>query len=249
MIELKAVEVIFNKKTPLEKRALCGIDLKIEEGEFVSIIGGNGAGKTTLLNVLSGDFGVESGSILIDGKDVTKHSTEKRAKLVSRVFQDPMLGTCSELSIEENLALANKRGRFRGLGMALNQEKRDYFASVLSGLGIGLESRMTDPMKSLSGGQRQAVSLLMSTLLPSKIILLDEHTAALDPKMAERIMELTQRLIIEHKLTALMITHSMHQALDFGSRTLLMQEGHIIQDLHGNERAQLTPADLIKLFK
>lgn len=249
MIVLENIFVTFNVGTPLEKEALKGIDLTIGAGDFLTIIGGNGAGKSTLLNVLSGEVKVAKGKIKIQEKDVTGLSTEQRAKYVGRVFQDPMVGTCSELTIEENFALAYRRGERRGLWPALTKKLREYFREELAKLNLGLERRMRDPMASLSGGQRQAVSLLMATLHPSQILLLDEHTSALDPKMAERVMQLTQDLITKHGLTALMVTHSLHQALDFGNRTVLMQEGHIVRDLHGPERSSLTPNDLVQLFK
>lgn len=249
MISLEDIHVTFNKGTPLEKEALKGVDLKIDVGDFLTIIGGNGAGKTTLLNVLSGEVRVTQGKVKIQEKDVTRLSTEGRAAYVGRVFQDPMVGTCSELTIEENFALAYRRGEKRRLRPALTKRLKDCFKKELVKLNMGLENRMRDQMASLSGGQRQAISLLMATLHPSQILLLDEHTSALDPKMGERVMQLTQDLIRQNGLTALMVTHSLHQALDFGNRTVLMQEGHIIRDLHGEERARLTPSDLIQLFK
>jgi len=249
MIELKNINLTFNQGTPLETSALSDVNLKIEEGEFLTIIGGNGAGKSTLLNILSGDLLPNSGQILIDGKDVTRKPTSTRAEYVSRVFQDPMLGTCADLSIEDNLALALKRGDRRALKTALNEKVRDLFKKSLKELGIGLEGRLKDPMGSLSGGQRQAVSLLMATLKPSKILLLDEHTAALDPKMARKVLELSLSLIEKQKLTVLMITHHMSFALEYGNRTVLMQEGRIERDFKGDERAGLQPKDLLALFE
>ena len=248
MIDLKNIHVTFNPRTPLEIHVLKGLNLVIETGEFVTVIGGNGAGKSTLMNIISGDVAVDRGSIRLDGCDVTNQSTVSRSTFVSRVFQDPMLGTCASLTIEENLAIGMRRGLSRPCTLALDAKNKKYFHDVLGDLGIGLEKRMQDPMGSLSGGQRQAVSLLMATLRPSKILLLDEHTAALDPKMARVVMNLTQRLITEHKLTAMMITHSMAHALEYGNRTILMYHGTIAKDLHGNERQQLDTKALLTFF-
>jgi putative ABC transport system ATP-binding protein len=248
MLELKDVHVTFGKGTQLSNHVLKGINLKVNDGEFVTIIGGNGAGKSTLMNIVAGDVLPDTGQILIDGKDVTKLSTDKRAKLVARVFQDPMIGSCAALTIEENLSLAYRRGQCRGLSLSLNKELRKKFKESLADLGIGLENRLKDKVASLSGGQRQAVSLVMATLQPSKILLLDEHTAALDPKMAKTILELTQKLITKHKLTALMITHSMSQALEYGSRTIMMYHGEITKDMDSSERTQMNPADLLAFF-
>lgn len=248
MIRLKNINVTFNKGTPLANHALKNINLCIQTGQFVTVIGGNGAGKSTLMNLLSGDITSHTGTIELDGINVSKWGTAKRALFVSRVFQDPFLGSCASLSIEENLALALKRGQTRWFNLALNTQTREHFRSLLADLKIGLEKRLKDPMGSLSGGQRQAVSLLMATLVPSKILLLDEHTAALDPKMARLILGLTQKLVQEHKLTALMITHSMVHALEFGDRTLLMHHGKIEQDLNADQRKNLTAQDLIALF-
>lgn len=249
MIELENLHVVFGQGTPLEKHVLRGVDLRLDTHEFVTVIGGNGAGKSTLLNAIAGDIPVAHGHIRIDGKDVTQHSTQRRAKEVSRVFQDPMLGTCATLTIEENLALAMGRGRKRSFSFGLNRKRRDHFRTLLADLGLGLENRLRDPMGALSGGQRQAISLLMTTLRPSKVLLLDEHTAALDPKMAKVILALTERLVREYRLTALMITHSMTQALAHGNRTLLLQHGSIVQDLHGDERRGLKAQDLLAFFE
>lgn len=249
MIELNNICVTFNKGTALEHPALKGLSLKIKEGEFVTLIGGNGAGKSTLMKVLSGETSPDSGSILIDNQDVTKLIVSKRAGLVSHVFQDPMKGSCADLTIEENLALANRRGRSRGLKLAINKELREEFRDLIANLGIGLEDRLGDPMGSLSGGQRQAVSLLMATLQPSKILLLDEHTAALDPKMAKKVLELTVKIVGDQKLTAIMITHSMTQALEYGTRTILMKEGGIEKDMKGKTREAMQPEDLLTMFE
>jgi putative tryptophan/tyrosine transport system ATP-binding protein len=248
MIELKNLHVTFNKGTKIENHVLRGIDLQVKDGEFITIIGGNGAGKSTLMNVLSGNIIPNRGKVFIDNLNVTKISTENRASMVSRVFQDPMIGTFSDLTIEENMSLAMKRGKTRGLSLSLNENSRSKFREALSDIGIGLEDRLTDKVSSLSGGQRQALSLVMATLLGSKILLLDEHTAALDPKIAKKIMKLTDNIVKKHKLTALMITHSMSQALEFGSRTIMMYHGKIVRDMFGEDRKNLSSADLVKYF-
>lgn len=248
MIRLEDIHVTFNRGTPLENEVLKGVNLTVDTGTFATVIGGNGAGKSTLMNVLAGDVRVDSGKIFLDDVDVTRKKTESRALYVSRVFQDPMLGTCATLSIEENLAMAYMRGKRRFLGLALSKKQRSLFKDLLAHLGIGLENRLKDPMGALSGGQRQAVSLLMATMQSSKVLLLDEHTAALDPKMAKLVLELTNRLVNEHKLTALMITHSMVQALEHGDRTIVMHQGQIIKDLTGEERSRMAPSDLLAMF-
>lgn len=249
MITLRNIVVTFGRGTPLETPALRDVDLDIAKGEFITVIGSNGAGKSTLLNVLSGEVLVDSGSLHIDNDDLTRRSTHARANLVARVFQDPLAGTCEQLTIEENLALASARGRRRGLGQALNPPLRERFREQLSRLGLGLEERLSDQMGLLSGGQRQAVSLLMATLQPAKILLLDEHTAALDPKTAAFVLELSREIIQEQQLTTLMVTHSMRQALEVGSRTIMMHQGRIIFDVRGEERKGLGVADLLALFE
>ena len=248
MIELRGLNVVFNKGTKIENHVLKEIDLRVMDGQFVTIIGGNGAGKSTLLNILSGNVAPNSGKVFIDSLDVTKMSTENRASMVSRVFQDPMIGTFSELTIEENMSLAARRGIRRSLALSINQKLREQFKESLSDIGIGLENRLTDKVSSLSGGQRQALSLVMASLLGSKILLLDEHTAALDPKIAKKIMLLTDKIVKKHKLTALMITHSMTQALEFGDRTIMMYHGKLVRDMCGDERKKLSSADLVKYF-
>jgi putative tryptophan/tyrosine transport system ATP-binding protein len=248
MIELNNISVTFGQGTPLQNQIFHNLNLKINTGEFVTVIGGNGAGKSTLMNLISGDVAIDKGVISLDNIKVTGWSAYKRAKLISRVFQDPLLGSYADLTIEENLSLAFSRGQRRTLKMALNNSLREQFRSRLADIGIGLENRLSDKMGLLSGGQRQAVSLLMATLRPSKILLLDEHTAALDPKMERLILELTARLVQEKKLTALMITHCMSQALEFGNRTLVMHHGKIVHDLPEEARNQLKPADLMRFF-
>jgi putative ABC transport system ATP-binding protein len=248
MIRARGVVVVFNPGTAMETRALDALDLDIAEGEFVSVIGSNGAGKSTLLNALTGDVRLAAGRIEIAGSDVTDWPPARRAGLVARVFQDPMAGSCADLTIEENLALAAARGQRRGLGLALDRRRRDEFRNRLRLLGLGLENRLADRMGLLSGGQRQAVSLLMATLRPMKILLLDEHTAALDPKTAEFVLDLTRRIVTGQKLTTLMVTHSMRQALDHGERTVMLHEGRVVLDVAGAERKGLDVPDLLALF-
>jgi putative tryptophan/tyrosine transport system ATP-binding protein len=248
MLTLSNVHVTFNPGTPLMKAALLGLDLVIPPGQFITVIGSNGAGKSTLLNVISGDVRADRGQVIIQDRDITHWSAAKRALMVSRVFQNPLLGSCPELTVEENLALALRRGQPKRFRPALNQGLRERFRERLASLGLGLESRICDRIGLLSGGQRQAVSLVMATLAPSQILLLDEHTAALDPKTAQAILRLTQQLVSEAQLTTLMVTHSMQQALTYGDRLLMLHEGRIVFDITGNERAQLQVNDLIKRF-
>jgi putative ABC transport system ATP-binding protein len=249
MIRVENLSVVFGKGTPLEKRALDGIDLSIEAGEFVSVIGSNGAGKSTLLSAIAGDIQASGGRIVIDGTDVTRLSTASRSDKVARVFQDPLAGSCGYLTIEENLAIAVARGHLRGLGRALNRERRELFRERAAELGLGLENRLHDRMGLLSGGQRQALALVMATLAKSSVLLLDEHTAALDPGMAEFVANLTRRVVAEHRLTTLMVTHSMRQALDLGERTVMLHEGRIVLDVKGEERAGLTVGALVAMFR
>jgi putative ABC transport system ATP-binding protein len=248
MIELKDINVIFNKGTKLENHVLKNINLKVLDGQFVTIIGGNGAGKSTLMNVLAGDIAPSSGKIFIDNVEVTNMQAHARAALVARVFQDPMIGTFADLTLEENMSTAGKRGASRGLTPALNKDLKAKFKTHLSELEIDLETRLKDKASSLSGGQRQALSLVMATLQESKILLLDEHTSALDPKIGQIIMDLTDKIIKKQRLTALMITHSMTQALDYGNRTIMMYHGEIVRDMIGTARTSLSPSDLIKYF-
>ncbi|MEG9546150.1 ABC transporter ATP-binding protein [Mannheimia sp. HC-2023] len=249
MIELNNLFITFNKGTAIENPVLRGLSLKVEQGEFVSVIGSNGAGKSTMLNAISGDCFVDSGEIIIQGNKVNNTTTWQRANQVARVFQDPMAGTCESLTIEENMALAYQRGRRRGLGFAIKRQMRELFRDKLSLLGLGLENRLTDQMGRLSGGQRQAVSLLMASLQPSNILLLDEHTAALDPKTTDFVMELTNKIVREQKLTTLMVTHSMRQALDYGDRTVMLHQGQVAFDVSGEQRKQMDVPDLLRLFQ
>lgn len=249
MITAKNLKLTFGQGTPLENPALRGMSLTVNQGEFVTVIGSNGAGKSTFLNALAGEVLVDSGSIVVDGQDVTRLPTHKRAGRVARVFQDPLAGTCEDLTIDENLALAIKRGQRRGLSTAVKARYTDQFRSSLVSLGLGLEDRLGDKMGLLSGGQRQAVSLLMASLTPSSILLLDEHTAALDPKTARFVLALTTNIIEQHSLTALMVTHSMKQALEVGTRTVMLHQGEVVFDIAGEDRKGLEVKDLLDLFE
>ena len=249
MMRAKGLFKTFNPGTPIENPALRGASLEIPQGQFVTVIGSNGAGKSTFLNAISGDLIVDQGSIEIAGRDVTRLNAWQRAGLVARVFQDPMAGTCEALSIEENLALAWQRGERRGLKGALNTRLRAEFRERLATLKLGLENRLSDRMGLLSGGQRQAVSLLMASLKPSQILLLDEHTAALDPKTAAFVLELTDKIVRDSGLTAMMVTHSMRQALDHGDRTVMLHQGRVILDVAGDERRRLDVPDLLAMFE
>lgn len=248
MISLTDIHVTFNPGTPLAKPALLGINLDIAAGEFITVIGSNGAGKSTLLNIISGDIRCDRGRITVDTQDVTPWPTAKRATLVSRVFQNPLAGSCAELTIEENLALALRRGQLRGLGPSLNDRLRDQFRARLASLELGLDHRLCDRIGLLSGGQRQALSLVMATLAPAKILLLDEHTAALDPKTAHFIMGLTEQLVTEHRLTTLMVTHSMRQALAVGNRLLMLHSGRVVFDADAAQKSELSVNNLLERF-
>jgi putative ABC transport system ATP-binding protein len=248
MIRVSGLVVTFNRGTPLEKRALQGVDLTLEKGEFVCVIGSNGAGKSTLLSAVAGDVLPTAGKIEIDDVDVSRWPTAKRARLVSRVFQDPLAGSCADLTIEENLALAASRGQRRTLRHAITHSRRAQFHDRVAELCLGLENRLKDRMGLLSGGQRQAVSLVMASLAPSSVLLLDEHTAALDPGMAAFVIGVTNQVVVESKLTTLMVTHSMSQALQVGTRTVMLHEGKVLLDVRGAERAKLTVEDLVARF-
>ncbi len=248
MIRCENLHVTFNPGLPTEKLALRGVDLTIPEGQFVTVIGSNGAGKSTLLDTIAGDIALTQGRIFFGERDVSRLSATKRTQDIARVFQDPLAGTCGNLTVEENMALAYGRGRRGRLTPALNNTLRAVFREQLARLNLGLENRLNAQMGLLSRGQRQSVSLLMSALQPSSILLLDEHTAALDPKTAAIIMDITSQIVEEKKLTVLMVTHSMRQALDHGSRTVMLHEGKIIFDLCGSERAGYEVKDLLNLF-
>lgn len=249
MLKIDHICKTFNAGTINEKIALNGVDLTLEDGDFVTVIGGNGAGKSTTLNAVAGVWPVDSGKIFIGGDDVTKLSEYKRAKYLGRVFQDPMTGTATTMSIEENMAIAARRGRKRGLSWGITKAERDTYREMLKTLDLGLEDRLTSKVGLLSGGQRQALTLLMATMVTPKILLLDEHTAALDPATAEKVLELTKQIIAERKLTCLMVTHNMHQALELGNRTLMMDGGQIVFDVEGEERSKLTMDDLLEKFR
>jgi len=249
MLNILGIRKTFKAGTPSEVRALRGVDLTIDEGSFVIVIGTNGSGKSTLLNSVAGTFFVDQGSIEIDGNDVTRLPEHKRARLIGRVFQNPFSGTSPNLSIAENLALAARRGRSRGIGWALGSGLVGEMRGVVRDLGMVLEDRMDSPIGSLSGGQRQALTLLMSTWIKPKLLLLDEHTAALDPKSAEQVVRLTEDVIERNKLTALMVTHSMHQAVNLGDRLIMMHRGRVMHDFHGAEKRRLRVDDLLARFE
>ena len=249
MLELKNIHKTFNPGTINEKIALNGVDLKLEEGDFVTVIGGNGAGKSTMLNAIAGVWPVDEGSIIIDGADVTGLPDYKRAKLIGRVFQDPMTGTAATMQIEENLAIANRRGLRRGLKWQVSSGEREQFKQKLKVLNLGLEDRLTSKVGLLSGGQRQALTLLMATLQRPKILLLDEHTAALDPKTAEKVLDATDTIVNSQKLTTLMVTHNMKDAIIHGNRPIMMNAGRIVLDIKGEEKKRLTVEDLLHQFE
>lgn len=248
MLEIKDIYKTFNAGTQNEKCALNGVSLTLNDGDFVTVIGGNGAGKSTTLNAIAGVWPVDCGRILIDGADVTKLSEFKRAKYLGRVFQDPMTGTAATMSIVENMAIAARRGKKRGLSWGVTREEKEQYREMLKRIDLGLEDRLTSKVGLLSGGQRQALTLLMATIQKPKLLLLDEHTAALDPKTAKKVLELTDEVIKEHSLTALMITHNMKDAIAYGNRLVMMHEGRIIYDVSGEEKKNLKVADLLAKF-
>ena len=249
MLELKNIYKTFNPGTVNEKVALNGLELTLEEGDFVTVIGGNGAGKSTMLNAVAGVWPIDMGRILIDGQDITRLPEHKRAKYIGRVFQDPMMGTAATMGIEENLALAARRGASRTLRPGITRKEREQYRQALAGLGLGLEDRMTSKVGLLSGGPRQALTLLMATLQKPKLLLLDEHTAALDPKTAAKVLDLSEKIVTEHHLTTLMITHNMKDAIKYGNRLIMMYEGRIIYDVRGKEKQNLDVADLLAKFE
>ena len=249
MLKIQDVHKTFNPGTINEKKALNGVNLVLNEGDFVTVIGGNGAGKSTMLNAIAGVWPVDEGQIIIDGKDVTKLPEHKRAAFLGRVFQDPMNGTAADMNIEENLALAARRGKQRFLGWGITAKEREEYKERLGSLGLGLEDRMTSKVGLLSGGQRQAVTLLMASLRKPKLLLLDEHTAALDPKTAKKVLELTEEIVAKDNLTTLMITHNMKDAIRLGNRLIMMHEGKVIYDISGEEKKNLKVADLLAKFE
>lgn len=249
MLDVNHVYKTFHPGTINERRALAGVDLHLEEGDFVTVIGGNGAGKSTLLNAVAGVWPVDGGSIVIDGNDITGLPDYKRAPFIGRVFQDPMMGTAPDMQLEENLALAYRRGKKLGLRWHINREERDMYRERLRELNLGLEDRLTTKVGLLSGGQRQAVTLLMASLQKPRLLLLDEHTAALDPKTASKVLELTEQIVGERQLTTLMVTHNMNDAIRLGNRLIMMHEGHVIYDVAGEEKRALTVPDLLQKFE
>lgn len=249
MLRVENVWKTFNAGTVNEKTALAGLNLHLNEGDFVTVIGGNGAGKSTMLNAVAGVWPVDEGKIFIDSVDVTKLPEHKRAAYLGRVFQDPMTGTAAGMQIEENMALAARRGAMRFLKPGITQKEREYYKERLSALGLGLEDRLTSKVGLLSGGQRQALTLLMATLKKPRLLLLDEHTAALDPKTAAKVLEATDRIVGEDNLTTLMITHNMKDAIAHGNRLIMMYEGHVIYDVAGEEKKNLKVSDLLAKFE
>ena len=247
MLEIKNIWKTFNAGTVNEKQALRGVSLTLKDGDFCTVIGGNGAGKSTMLNAVAGTFTVDSGAIVIDGVDVTRLPEHKRAKFIGRVFQDPMMGTAPTMQIEENLALAARRGQRRGLGWGITKTERADYRELLRDLDLGLEDRLTSKVGLLSGGQRQALTLLMAALKRPKL-LLDEHTAALDPKTAAKVLELSDKIVAENGLTTMMVTHNMKDAIAHGNRLIMMYDGNIVIDVSGEEKKKLTVPDLLDLF-
>ena len=248
LLKIEDIHKTFEAGTVNENHVLKGLDLTVEEGDFISVIGGNGAGKSTLMNILAGGLQVDQGDILLEGKSIKQTSVRKRAKDIARVFQDPKMGTASRLTIEENMAIAKKRGAKRGLSWGVKEKDREEFKTALKELNIGLENRLKVDTQYLSGGQRQALTLVMAALVKPKLLLLDEHTAALDPKTSEMVMELTQKIVESHDLTTLMITHDMNHAIAYGNRLIMLYQGKIVIDVKGEEKKNLTVEDLMRLF-
>lgn len=249
MLEIKNVHKTFNKGTINEKKALNGVDLKLQPGDFVTVIGGNGAGKSTMLNMIAGVYPIDQGTILLDGKDISDLPEYKRAYMLGRVFQDPMMGTAAGMEIQENMAMAYRRGKRRGLSWGITKKEKKMFKEKLATLNLGLEERMTSKVGLLSGGQRQALTLLMATLKKPSLLLLDEHTAALDPKTAKKVLDLTEKIVAKDNLTTLMVTHNMKDAINIGNRLIMMNEGRVIYDVSGQEKKNLKVPDLLKKFE
>jgi len=249
MLEIQNIRKTFHPGTPNEVRALQGVDLQIGDGSFVVVIGTNGSGKSTLLNAVAGAFFVDAGLLRLNGRDITRWPEHRRAKFIGRVFQDPFRGTAPGMTIAENLALAAKRGRLRGLGRALGRSVKTRFRESVRRMGLGLENRLDNAIGSLSGGQRQSLTLLMASMLKPNLLLLDEHTAALDPKSADQVIRLTNEIVRQDKLTTLMVTHSMHQAAHLGDRLIMMVRGRVIHDFSGAEKNRLSPEDLLARFE
>ena len=249
MLKIEHVSKTFNLGTINEKKALIDINLQLDDGDFVTVIGGNGAGKSTLMNMIAGVYPIDCGHIKLDDKDISLYPEYKRAGLIGRVFQDPMMGTAAGMMIEENLAIAARRGKTPGLKWGLDSDNQTWFSELLQELDLGLENRMTAKVGLLSGGQRQALTLLMATLIKPKLLLLDEHTAALDPKTAAKVLALTERIVNRDNLTTLMITHNMRDALRCGNRLIMLHNGRVIIDVEGEEKSRLTIPDLLKMFE
>ena len=249
MLEIKNVSKTFNIGTINEKKALNKLSLKLNLGDFVTIIGGNGAGKSTMLNMIAGVYPIDGGQIIIDGVDISRMPEHKRAKYIGRVFQDPMMGTSAGMQIDENLALAFRRGEKRGLSWGIKKNEKELYKEILAKLGLGLQTRMTSKVGLLSGGQRQALTLLMATLKKPKLLLLDEHTAALDPQTAKTVLDLTKQIVAEQNLTAMMVTHNMKDALNIGNRLIMMHSGRVIYDVSGEEKKKLKVEDLLRKFE
>ena len=249
MLKIKIVSKTFNPGTVNEKKALNNINLEVHDGDFITIIGGNGAGKSTLMNMIAGVYPIDCGYIYLADKNISLLKEHQRAQMIGRVFQDPMLGTASDMAIQENLAMANRRGMKRGLRWGITKEEKEVFHKTLQRLGLGLEDRMTVKVGLLSGGQRQALTLLMATLKKPQLLLLDEHTAALDPRTAHKVLKITEEIVDEQKLTALMVTHNMQDAINIGNRLIMMHEGRIIYDVKGEEKKRLKVEDLLKKFE
>ena len=248
MLKLSHVKKTFNKGTVTEKRALTGVDLTLNDGDFVTVIGGNGAGKSTLLNMIAGVYPLDSGVIELDGTDISRLSESQRAKYLGRVFQDPMRGTAADMQIAENLALAKRRGQRRGLSWGVTKAEKDEYVELLKRLDLGLDTRLNAKVGLLSGGQRQALTLLMATLTRPRLLLLDEHTAALDPVVAERVLHITQDIVAENHITTMMVTHNMKHAIQYGNRLIMMDSGRVVVDIRGEEKKHLTVRDLLEKF-
>ena len=248
MLELKGIHKYYNPGTINEMCLFQDFSLSIDKGEFVSVVGSNGSGKNSMLNIICGSIPVEAGKILIDGRDITKAKEFKRNRTIGRVYQNPTMGTCPSMTILENMSIADNKGKFYGLGRGINKARIDYYKETLAQLGLGLEDKMDVKVGSLSGGQRQAMALLMSTMTPIEFLILDEHTAALDPKTADLIMELTDKIVKEKQLTTIMVTHNLRYAVEYGNRLLMMHQGHCVMDKKGEEKKEISTDEILKVF-